>query len=808
MVYPVVAVPKHSSAGGDLGEMIEAFDWSVTALGPRSGWPAVVRTTVDLILHSPVPIATLWGPDGIMIYNDAYAVLAGARHPGVLGRPVRDGWAEIAEFNANVLKVVLAGGTLSFHDQELLLDRSGTPEPVWVNLDYSPIANQDGKVLGVIAIVVETTVKVRAERYLQGERERLRAMFEQAPGFMAMLTGPEHRFELANDAYLGLVERAEILGRTVRDVLPEIAPQGFLGLLDRVFGSGRPHTADAAEIWLAPPAGERRRRFLDFVYQPVRDDGGAVIGIFVQGNDVTERVLAERGLRENEKRFRTFAQAMPHQVWAADPVGGMEWVNDRILAYSGHGPGALAGDGWTRMVHPGDLHVLRSRWTEAVATGAPFEAEARLRRADGIYRWHLNRAVPLRSEDGVVAGWVGTNTDIEEQKNTAQQYAVLSQDLQGQVALRAAERDRMWRLSKDILMVCGFDGRVTAVSPAFGALLGWSETDILGKNFMELVHPEDRVATIAQMATLGQGAYVYKHDNRYRRKDGSWCLLSWTSVPDGRFVHAIGRDITADREQLEAVRRTEMALQQSCRMETIARLSGNVAQDFSRLLQIISGNLELLQAAGHARADAARLIDNARTAVEQGARLAGDLLSFGRRQPLAPKVVGIGRLALDTAEMLRQTLGAGVEVGMVIPDGLWNTAVDLTQAGNALLNLAANARDAMGGAGRITIEAANIVLGELECRAHGDLNPGQYVMLAVSDTGTGMPPEVQARAFEPFFSTRDGASGRGLGLSMVHGFVKQSGGHVKIDSALGRGTTVSIFLPRSTAAEDPARLAR
>lgn len=602
MAHPAVAVPRlFADGGGPLGEIIDAFDWGATSLGPIAAWPAVVRSTVELILRSPVPMVSMWGPDGVMIYNEGYARIAAERHPQQLGAPVHASWPDEAAFNDKVMRVCLAGGTLSYRDAELMLARHGHPEQVWLDLDYSPIVAADGGIAGVLALVVETTDKVRAQRYRDGEQERLRAMFAQAPGFMAMLTGPEHRYELVNGAYLGLVERADVVGRTVREVLPEVAAQGFLALLDQVYASGRPHTGAATEIWLTGGDGLSHQHYLDFVFQPVRDEAGAVIGIFVQGNDVSERVRAEDAMRASEARFRTFAQAMPAQVWAADAGGRLDWFNDRIFAYSGCRYEDLQGEGWGRIVHPGDLHAVRGRWTEAVATGTVFEAEVRLRRADGSYRWHLNRALPLRGEDGQVSGWVGTNTDIEEQKTTAQRYAALNDDLQGQVALRTAERDRMWRLSKDILLVCAFDGRVEAVSPAFGALLGWQETDILGKNFMELVHPEDRAATIAQMAALGQGGYVNKFENRYRRKDGGWCLLSWTAAPDARFVHAIGRDITADREQLETIRRTELALQQSQKMETIGKLTGGVAHDFNNLLQIISGNLQLLQMSGLGR---------------------------------------------------------------------------------------------------------------------------------------------------------------------------------------------------------------
>jgi PAS domain S-box-containing protein len=786
---------------GQLGKLIDEFDWNATSLGPISRWPAAMRTTVELILRSPAPIATLWGREGVMIYNDGYAAIAASRHPAMLGTPVREAWPEAVAFNAKVLDTVLAGGTLSCREQPMTLERDGKPAQCWFDLDYSPVPDEDGAVLGVMAVVAESTAKVRAVAGLDAEHSRLRAIFQQAPGFVAQLTGPDHIFALVNAAYSSLIGARPVLGRPVRVALPETVPQGFVELLDRVYRTGEPHSAIAAPLWLSEGGNQRRLYYIDFVYQPLRDEDGNVTGIFVQGHDVTEQVLAEQAQRESEARFLGFAQAIPHHVWSATADGKSDWFNDHAYDYSGLGFEELGGTGWTSIVHPDDLAQVTTRWAIAVASGSTYEAEMRLRAADGSYRWHLSRAVSLRGEDGEVRAWVGTNTDIEDRKQDEQRLAHLNVSLEQQVALRTAERDRMWRLSKDVMLVAGFDGRVEAVSPAFGSLLGWSEGDIVGRNFLELVHPDDRAATEAQMGALGAGHYVYKFENRFRRKDGNWCLLSWSAAPDAAYIHAIGRDITADREQADQMRRTELALQQSQKMETIGKLTGGVAHDFNNLLQIISGNLQLLEVHCEGN-EVQRWIGNARSAVEKGAKLASYLLAFGRRQPLEPRVVKISRVVMGMEDMLRRSLGEEIEIELVISGGLWNAAVDVAQVENAVLNLAINARDAMNGAGRLTIEANNAVLDDLYCRNHAEVAAGQYVMIGVTDTGSGMPADVLRQAFEPFFSTKDEGKGTGLGLSMVYGFVKQSGGHVKIYSEPGQGTTVKIYLPRTLAPED------
>jgi len=670
---PGPATHPFLTGGGQAARLIADFDWTRTSVGPIGDWPQGMKAALSLVLMSDVPIVTLWGPHGVMIYNDAYAVFASARHPELLGSNVREGWPEVADFNDNVMKVGLAGGTLSYKDQELTLYRTGQAEQVWMNLDYSPLLDEFGQPAGVMAIVIETTAKVRAE-----EAVRLR-----------------------------------------------------------------------------------------------------------------------------DARFQTFAEAMPNHVWASAPDGLLDWFNHNVEAYSGLSQEQLAGNGWTTIVHPEDLPHAAQRWDRARVEGAGYEAEFRLRRVDGVYRWHIARAVPLRDEAGTVVHWIGTNTDIEDQKAAALLLANMNQMLEEQVAERTADRDRMWRLATDVMLVADFEARIVSVNPAWTRLLGWSATELIGHSFIDYVHPEDRSATLAEVAGLAGGTTTFRFENRYRRQDGSYCLLMWTAVPDERMIHAVGRDMTADREAAEALKRTEAALYQSQKMESVGQLTGGVAHDFNNLLQVISGNLQLLARTVGVDGSAARYVTNAIAATQRGARLSNQLLAFARRQPLDPKVVNIGRVITGMGDMLRSTLGDAVEIETVISGGLWNSFVDAAQVENALLNLALNARDAMEGSGHLTIEAGNASLDDRYVQDYPGVRAGQYVMLAVTDTGSGIPADILARVFEPFFSTKAEGKGSGLGLSMVYGFVRQSEGHVKIYSEPGHGTTVKIYLPRAVGEVTP-----
>ncbi|MDH6269275.1 PAS domain S-box-containing protein [Rhizobium sp. SG_E_25_P2] len=544
---------------------------------------------------------------------------------------------------------------------------------------------------------VETDVLTRADRVahqnlaLAEERHYLRSLFEQAPSFMAVLLGPDHVFDMANAAYLDVVGRGDIVGRSVLDALPEVEEQGFISLLDQVYTSGQPFVAHGARLVLGTgPA--RREAYLDFIYHPIRDNDGETIGIFVQGHDITEQKLAQDAALESEARFRSLAQSIPNHAWTTDRDGRLEWCNERVTDYSGLSLAEMMGRPIGATLHPDDQQRAQAAWAAARMAGEPFQAEIRLRRRDGAYRWHITRAIPSKDENGAILRWVGTNTDIEDQKTTEAQLEYLAETLEQRVNERTAELER-----------------------------------------------------------------------------------------------------------------TEVALRQSQKMEAVGNLAGGIAHDFNNLLQVITGSLQLL--GRHARLDekGARYVANALSATDRGAQLAAQLLAFGRRQPLAPKVVNLDRMVRDMDGLIRRSIGEGVEVDTVVAAGLWNTIVDPTNVETALLNLAINARDAMDGHGKLTIEIGNAVL-DASYAQGADITPGDYVMLAITDTGAGMPPEILDRVFEPFFSTKPEGKGTGLGLSMVYGFVRQSNGHIRIYSEVGVGTTIRMYLPRSEASEEMSAL--
>ena len=547
-------------------------------------------------------------------------------------------------------------------------------------------------------------------------------------------------------------------------------------------------------------------RRAEFAYGP----GGEPLWMRGVVQDITERKGADETLRQSEARFRALTQSMPNQVWTAAPDGSLDWFNQQTLDYTGKTHAQMAGDGWGNIVHREDLQRVAQEWATSLVTGETYETEFRIRRADGVFRWHLVRAVPIETPGGAPR-WLGTNTDIDDQKAAQSELARLNASLGQRVEERTRDLDRMWRLSTDVMMVTRFDGSITAINPAWKTLLGLEERDLLGRSLLEFVHEDDYAPTRAEMARLAAGMSTVRFENQFRHSDGSWRVIAWTAVPDEQYIHAVGRDITAERAADLALKDAESRLRQSQKMESLGQLTGGIAHDFNNLLQGITGSLETVKrrlAAGRTD-DVDRFMNSASSSASRAAALIHRLLAFARRQSLDDKAVDINRLVESMEELLRRTLGEQLGLRVLTGKNVWLARSDENQLESAILNLAINARDAMPEGGLLTIETSNEVLDEDYASRHEGLNAGDYAVVCVTDSGTGMPPDVLAKVFDPFFTTKPIGQGTGLGLSMIYGFTKQSGGHVRIDSEPGKGTAVKLYFPRDDAADvapaiDPA----
>jgi PAS domain S-box-containing protein len=369
------------------------------------------------------------------------------------------------------------------------------------------------------------------------------------------------------------------------------------------------------------------------------------------------------------------------------------------------------------------------------------------------------------------------------------------------LAASRADRDRIWNTTNDLMAVAGQDGYLKSVNPAWRRLLGYDEATLLGRPFLDFVAAADHPRVRAGMAQLAQGEGLREFEDRLVHADGQISLIAWNAEPMGDTFYVVGRNVTEQRQ-------VEEALRQSQKMEVVGQLTGGIAHDFNNLLQGITGSLELLQRrlAQGRLSDLDGFIGGAMAAANRAAALTHRLLAFSRRQPLDPKPVCANPLIAAMEDLLRRSLGEQIALHLRLAADLWLTLCDPHQLENAVLNLAINGRDAMQDGGTLTIETFNCELDEGSPWWSRDMRPGAYVCVGVTDTGIGMSPETIEKAFEPFFTTKPIGQGTGLGLSMIYGFIRQSEGYTKIFSALGRGTSLKLFLPRYSgelAAEAP-----
>jgi len=727
---------------------MRAHDWAATSLGPSEAWPNALKVAVRLLLTSRFDMWMGWGPDIAFLYNDAYRPTLGSKHPRSLAVPTQELWGEIWHDVGPRLKTVYERGEATWDRALLLLlNRHGYVEETYHTFSYSPLWGDTGRVEGVFCAVTEDTHRILSER-------RLSTLQALASG-LSSTDGRQALLEAAQDKLAG-------------------NPQDLPFTLTYLFtGEGVAHL-------------------------------GCATGI------PRSHACAPQTLKPGEG------------CW---DLGGI-WAGEASVLVSAAASDLPTG-AWDRAASASLLVPLIGQGHER-PIGAMVVGLNPYRRFDDDYLAFVK----------LLAGQLASSLASAE----------ASERLSTAVALRTAERDRMKTLFQQapsfMCLLQGPEHEYALVNEAYLQLVGHRDLmglpirdalpEIKGQGYFELLDTVYRT----RKPFSGRNLAVQVQRRRGGPLEKRYVHLVYQPVLDaegeaiGIFVD--GLDVTEQQQAEEAlqklnetleqrvVQRTgqlaealarlqresadreqaQAALRQAQRMESLGALTGGVAHDFNNLLQVITGNLNLLSkdVAGNERAEAR--LGNALAGVARGAKLASQLLAFGRRQPLEPKVVNIGRFLKTFDDMLRRALGEEIEVESVVSGGLWNTLVDPGQIENAVLNLAINARDAMEGRGKLTLEVGNAMLDDAYARQHDEVQPGQYVMVAVTDTGCGIAPELLERVFEPFFSTKPEGKGTGLGLSMVYGFVKQSGGHVKIYSEPGEGTTVRVYLPRALQTED------
>jgi len=507
-----------------------------------------------------------------------------------------------------------------------------------------------------------------------------------------------------------------------------------------------------------------------------------------------QRMLQERdslfsSLHASEQRFRDFAQSSGDFFWEMDENLQFSYFSERFGEVSGVPPEALLGK--TRE-ETGIPNVDEAAWRQHLSDlGAhrPFTDFVHPRsKPGGETVWLSINGRPVFDADGGFRGYRGTGTDITKRRQVEE-------------ARRASETmfHAFLRNSPAEMFLRDADGRFVIVNRAWEKSQGMSAEQARGKRVHDIFPANRADIYAAQDVSVMNAGTILDQEMRFDFPEGE----RYFHIVKFPLIDAEGRTTGVGGITTEITRRkkTEEQLYQAQKMEAVGQLTGGIAHDFNNLLAVILGNADMLSdAVGEENRDR---IEALTRAAQRGADLTRRLLAFSRKQILEPKIINANDVLADILTLLHRTLGEDIEIEAVTADDLWSCNVDPAQLENALLNLANNARDAMPTGGKLTIETANARLDDSYTAEHADVTPGQYVMVAVTDTGKGIPPEIREHVFEPFFTTKGLGAGSGLGLSMVFGFVKQSGGDVAIDSAEGEGTTVRLYLPRASA-EVPA----
>ncbi|MDB5394357.1 MAG: sensory box histidine kinase/response regulator [Rhodospirillales bacterium] len=831
------------AGGGEMGALIRAHDWSLSSLGPPQAWPQSLRTAVRLLLNTGHPMYIFWGKAGACLYNDAYRQSIGPeRHPASLGRPVREVWAEIWDVIGPEVERVMAGLSATWNVNRLIpITRNGRREDVYWTYSYGPIddATAPNGIGGVLVVCTETTGTVLAEQRRAQETVRQRRLFERAPGFIAILRGPDHIFEFVNDAYSRMTGGRDYVGRSLRQAFPDLSGQGFFDLLDDVYASGRRFVAHGRPVRFQKSLDTApEERFLDFIYEPMVGEDDKVTGIFVEGHDVTEARMAILALSVAERRQASLVELSDRFRILDDPADisyAAAEILGRALGVGRAGYGTIDPVAETVTIErdwnaPGIASlagVLKFRdygsYVENLKRGetvACADADADPRTAR---RAHALKAIgaqafvnmPIIEEGDTVAllylnhpsarAWCAEELafirDVAERTRTAverrraeQELRDLAASLERQVAERTAEYDRVWRHSRDLLVVIGADGIFRAISPSWREVLGHDPENVVGHSFLDFIYPDDAEITQGGLDTAASGRDLTNFENRQVHKDGTPRWISWHTSAERDLVYAYGRDITAEKAAQAELTQAQEALRQSQKLEAMGQLTGGVAHDFNNLLTPIIGSLDMLQRRRVGTEREQRLIGGALQSAERAKTLVQRLLAFARRQPLQPTAVDVSLLVNGMAGLVASTSGPQISVAVDAPGDLPAASADPNQLEMAVLNLSVNARDAMpeGGTLRISASAETIGTGH-----RSQLRPGSYVLISVADTGIGMDEETLAHAVEPFFSTKGIGKGTGLGLSMVHGLALQLGGTLTIWSKPGLGTNVELWLPVS-----------
>ena len=691
---------------------------------------------------------------------------------------------DLEQIQAEIGKAHRTGRNIDYEHRIVL----ASGEIRWVHQVNSPdggeAGSQSGRRRGTIQHITERKL---AEEALKNSEAQQRLLMDSLPALIAYVDA-EQRYRAANRVFEEWyqVPLSSVMGRTVAEVIGAENYEKIRHDVERVL-AGELVSYDRTITYAAG-----RTRDIHASLVPDFSPDGGVRGYYGLVTDITDRNRAERALRESEERYRSLIEDQPEFVSRYKPDGTLTFVNAAYSAQHGMKPDEMAGTNIFDFVPEGDQAQVR-RYIAELGANKPFNSiENRVVMPDGTVRWQEWTDRAFVDDSGLVSEIQAFGRDITLRKEIEEALRDREQMLSG-----------IFDTASVGIVMVDREGRFKQSNSAYQNMLGRGAEELKRMTFWDVTHPDDHAEENMAFGNLIEGDNEsYQIDKRYVHKSGS---IVWVRVNSARQRNAEG-EIIGDIAIVEDITRrkeVEAQLIQSQKMEVVGQLTGGVAHDFNNLLTVVSGSLHLLEGRSGEKETDNQLVKRALQAVERGADLTQRLLAFSRTQTLRPVATDVAELMSGMVEILQRTLGANIEIVTSQPDTLWLCEVDPSQLENAILNLAINARDAMPEGGSLAFDIENVEIGDEHSPPPADTKPGKYVVLSVSDSGIGMPEDVLKHVFEPFYTTKEVGKGSGLGLSMVYGFARQSGGHVHIESDEGVGTCVRLYLPRNVGAGAP-----
>ena len=763
---------------GDVARAMREADWAISPLGPPQQWPQSLRSVVNLVLGSALPMFVAWGPQLITIYNDAYGVLCGDKYPAALGQPFLEIWSELRSVLEPLVARALEGESFFIENLPLRLRRHGFDEDTWFTFSYSPLLQEDGQIGGLYCSCIETTQVMLVQQKLIAREEWLQTLFHQAPGFAAVMRGPDHRFVMVNQAYYDLTGSSSLVGLRLAQAFPEAFEQGFNALLDGVYASGLPYVGQGVPVKLGKSAGFAAREIIvDFMYQPLLDAQGRIDGIFVQGHDVTAQHRAQQALQ-------AFSDSIPAIAWVVSPDGLLERFNAQWYDYTGTSPEQAVGRGWVTCIHPDDQEIARAAWQRARNDNKAWHVEYRLRRKDGAYRLFLVRVVAQLDPTGAVQRWFGTTIDIEDARQAEKERRLLASIVEN---------------SRDFIGIADAQG-----NPIYGNL---AAMELVGLKDLE----EVRGSKIIDYFVAEQRQFIEEVVMPSAAADGRWTgeltmqhFITGASIPvwydlfrvddpvTGQLVNiaTITRDITEHKRiELNLIEATAAAEKAN---RAKSDFLSNMSHELRTPLNSILGFAQLMESGTPEPTPGQRKnLDHILKGGWYLLELVNELLDLAQIESgtlsLSQEPLCLSELMLECQAMM-ESQASELAITMTFPsiEPLGYVRADRTRVKQVLINLLSNAIKYNKAQGTVTVDIA--------------LLAPDTVRVSVRDTGEGLTPAQLAQLFQPF--NRLGREtgplpGTGIGLVMCKRIVELMGGAIGADSTVGVGSVFWFELKRA-----------